>query len=254
MPIAERQIGSGQDYAACGEVDDMRYAFVADGHGTNRCINYIRSVDPNLIASQPNPAQYLFDNVAALGDTTRSGFTFTFARVVKKSDGGLAIQVYNVGDSETHVHVNDVLVHKTTPHTFLNPVEVERTKPLMEQVIPTCAPFPVSPTRVELVLSPEGIFNTGERLAMSMAFGHNNMTGFEPSYWEVNVAETDKIHIVCGSDGFFGMLVTDLFRTADELADEAADRWQQQWNFFDGVKTVRTNYGGGYDDVAVAII
>ena len=253
MPKAERQIGSGQDYAACGEVDNIRYAFVADGHGSSRCIEALRSIDPDMIATKPNPCDYLFEFVQALGNTHRTGFTFTFARVVKNA-GYQKIQVWNVGDSETHVYVNGSLVHKTTPHNFLDPSEVERTKSLVNVVDQTKAPFPVSADRVELVLSPVGNFKCGENLALSMAYGHNNMTGFNPSFWELDVADTDLVRAVCGSDGFFDMLVTDLHRPADELADEAAARWHKQWEFFDGKTTIATNYGDVLDDVAVAVL
>jgi hypothetical protein len=62
------------------------------------------------------------------------------------------------------------------------------------------------------------------------------------------------IRVVCGSDGFFDMLVDGLAtKTAEQLAGEAAERWNQVWEFFDGNTTVRTTYGGCVDDVAVAI-
>lgn len=253
MQKAERQIGSGQDYAACGEVDNMCYAFVADGHGSARCIEYIRSIDPDLIASEPDPCAYLFDMVRALGDTRLSGFTFTFVRVFK-NEASKKIQVWNVGDSETHVFINGSLDYKTPPHDFLNDAEVERTKDLVEHVHQSKAPFPVSADRVELVLSPTGYFKNDEKLTLSMAFGHNNATGFEPSLWEREVSLSDEVRAVCGSDGFFNMLVDDLSKDADELADEAAGRWQKKWEFFDGEKTVTTSYGSDFDDVAVAVL
>jgi serine/threonine protein phosphatase PrpC len=255
MPFAERQIGSGQDYAMCGEVEhlQMRFAFVADGHGSSKCIDFIRSLDPATIASHPDPPSYVFYQMQDIGDTYHSGFAFTFARVFNRESGAL-IQVWNVGDAETHVHVNKELVYQTPAHNFTNEDEIKRTKPFIETIHPVTAPFPVSDREVELVLSPEGLFKTGETLVLSMAYGHNNMTGFEPSFWEQEVPHADKIHIVCGSDGFFDMLVTDLHHPVEVLANQAAERWAQQWSYFDGKRQCMTNYGGGYDDVAVAII
>lgn len=251
MPSCEMQLYKCQDLACSGEIDNGHFAFVADGHGTDRCINLLRSIDPIMIASKPNPTEYVFELMQALGDTKRSGTTFTFARIIAHN-GKKKVQVWNVGDSETHVFVNGDLAYKTPPHNFLNPAELERTKPLLFSIEPVHAPFPVSPTRIELVLSPVGNFKTGETLALSMAYGHNNMTGFEPTYWENEYEETDVVRAVCGSDGFFDMVVTDLSKTAEELAAEAADRWKQKWEFFDGKTTVVTTFRD-YDDVAVAI-
>jgi serine/threonine protein phosphatase PrpC len=251
MPFCEIQLYKRQDLARSGELDNGHFAFVADGHGTDQCIKLLRSIDPIMIASKPNPAEYVFELMQAIGDTTLSGTTFTFARIVPHN-GKRKVQVWNVGDSETHVFVNGALVYKTPPHNFLNEAELERIKPFISYIDPVRAPFPVSSTRAELVLSPVGHFKTGESLALSMAYGHNNMTGFAPSYWENEYEETDVVRAVCGSDGFFDMLVTDLSKTAEELATEAADRWKQKWEFFDGKSTVVTAFGD-YDDVAVAI-
>ena len=248
MSCAERQIGSKQDYAVCGETEGTRFAFVADGHGTSKCIDFLRSIDPVSIATAENPPDFIFELLQSIGNTFQSGFTFTFARIVHNK-----IQVWNVGDSETHVFLDGALVYKTPAHSFLNDAELERTKHLVSVVNPTKAPFPVSDGRVELVLSPTGMFTTGENLVMTMAFGHNNMTGLVPSFWERDVG-AESIRIVGGSDGFFDMLVPIHAGTADELADAAVERWQQQWEFFDGKNVVMTNYGGGYDDVAVFVL
>lgn len=248
MPeYAERQIGRGQDCARAGIVDDVHYAFVADGHGSSKCIDALREINLNELALSENPCDYVQARMVALGSTYKSGFTFAFARVRNNT-----VQVWTVGDAEARIFFNGVLVHETTPHTFLNEVELARTASLVDFVEMTKAPFPVSPTRVELVPSPIGHFKNGENLVPSMAFGHDNVTGLEPAFYEATC--DGVIRVVCGSDGFFDMLIDGLdTKTADQLASEAAERWNQTWEFFDGKTTVRTTYGGGFDDVAVAI-
>ena len=248
---SEVHIGKCQDVARSGQIENGYFAYVADGHGTDRCIKHISSLDPVMVASKPNPAEYIFEIIEALGDTKHSGSTFTFARVICHN-GKKKVQVYNVGDSETHVFVNGELVYKTTPHNFLNEAEVARTKLLVSSISQVRKPFPVSPTRAELVLSPVGNFKAGETLALSMALGHNNMTGLATTIWENEYEATDDVRAVCGSDGLFNMLVTDLWRTAEELTKEAADRWCQTWELFDGNTTTYTALSE-YDDVSVAI-
>ena len=248
--IAERQLGSGQDYAVCGTVGNTRYVGVLDGHGNSRCIDFARSLDFNEVAAAPDPAIYLHGAVKSIGDTYRSGFTFTFARVTTRSETEF-VEVWNVGDSETRVYLDGKAVYQTTEHNFLNESEIGRTAHLCT-VKAVDAPFPVSEDRIENKLSPVGQFYTGEDLVPSMAFGHNDMTGMAASYWAMKFS--GSLRVVCGSDGFFDMLVPTETGSADELADEAARRWQKNWVYFDGKKTQLANFAGAYDDVAVAVL
>lgn len=243
---AELQIGSGQDCARAGTVDGVRYAVVADGHGSSKCINDFREINFDEMALSENPCDYIQARMVVLGTTYKSGFTFAFARIRDN-----IVQVWTVGDAEARIFLNGVLVHETTPHTFLNEVEVARTAAFVD-VEMTKAPFPVSATRAEFVSSPVGHFTNGETLVPSMAFGHDNVTGLAPAYYEATL--DGVIRVVCGTDGFFDMLIDGLdTKTAQQLAGEAAARWNQTWEFFDGKNTVRTTYGGVVDDVAVAI-
>lgn len=242
---AVRQIGNGQDHAVSGSVCGMMYAAVMDGHGSNKCIDFVRSVNFDEVMSSPDPPIFLHELIKGIGDTFKSGFTFTCARVIDD-----CVQVFNVGDSETHVFMNGEIVYHTPIHNFSNEGELQRTSKLCE-VTPVFAPFPVSSTRIENILSPVGAFHTGENLALSMAYGHNNMTGFNASFWEMEIHGT--LRVVCGSDGLHDMLV-DLTGTADTMVNEAVRRWQKNWEYFDGKTTAIANYAGEYDDVSVAII
>lgn len=247
MDSLARQTGSGQDYAAHGTIDNIHYAFVFDGHGTNKCIEVIRTIPHKAFVKSPHPVEVIADLLDAKHDDYyRSGSTFTFARIIDNK-----IEIYNCGDSRTVFYLNGELKYQTPDHTFKNPDEVLRTKQYVDFIRDEKAPFPISETHVEHVSSPVGHFRTGEAIVPSQSLGHNNMTGLAPSYYtcEFNPL-VDKVRIVCGSDGFWDMLPDASTGTALQLVDLAEKRWRQQWNF----QGQMTNYGGHIDDIAVAIL
>lgn len=240
--------GKGQDYAVCGHVKESDYIAVFDGHGYDKCIDYVRTLTMDEIMGTENPAHTLWDTVERGGNFFESGTTFTMARIT-----GTLIEVWNIGDSQTHVFLNGENIYISDIHTFLNPAEVERTRRLVHFIHPGKAPFPVSATRVENVVSPIGYFKMGESLVPSQSLGHNGMTEFAPSFKEIQFEPTDKVRIVCGSDGLFDMLVDVSTGTAEELAGEAERRWRQEWEFCDGKRTYKTTYGGAIDDISCAV-
>jgi serine/threonine protein phosphatase PrpC len=248
MDMISLQTGKGQDYAVFGRVRDSDYIAVFDGHGFDKCIDYVRTLNMDEIMGTENPARTLWDLVERGGNFYESGTTLTMARIT-----GTMAELWNIGDSQTHVFLNGEHVYTTDIHTFLNPTEVERTKPLIHFIQSSKAPFPVSDTRVENVESPIGYFKMGESIVPSQSLGHNGMTNFAPSYKQIQFAPTDKVRIVAGSDGLFDMLVDVRMGTAKELAEEAERRWRQEWEFFDGKRSYKTNYGGCIDDISCAI-
>jgi len=240
----ERQTGSGQDYAVSGYVGEMQYICVCDGHGTSKCINLIRALDFDEIASADDPALAIFNKVQAGGDMFRSGATFTFAKIT-----GNVIELFSMGDSETHVFINGQLVYTTDIHTFTNPTEIERTK---EFVVydKYMAPFPISAHEIGNVLSPVGLFNTGEQLVPSQSLGHNNMTGHAPCKKTITFKPTDKVRVVCGSDGLFDMWKPVIHTgTAQEIVADAERQWRKSWLYGNQY----TDFGGIIDDISVAI-
>jgi serine/threonine protein phosphatase PrpC len=240
----ERQTGSGQDYAFSGYAGSTQYIGVCDGHGANTCIDLIRNLDFDEIAVADNPALAIFNKVQAGGDMFRSGATFTFARITSN-----VIDIYSIGDSETHVFINGSLIYTSDVHTFTNPTEIERTKDLATYDNYK-APFPISATVIGNVLSPIGLFNTGEQLVPSQSLGHNNMTGFAPCMKTISFNPTDKVRIVCGSDGLFDMWMPVISTgTAKEIVADAERQWRKNWTY----EGTETNYGGQIDDISVAI-
>lgn len=220
------QNGSNQDFFVQGQIGDMHYLGVMDGHGRRKgCIEYVRTLDFNFIASQPDPAKALWDKIQSSGnDFGGTGCTFTFARITD------VIEVWNVGDSETHVFVNDQ-VFRTEIHTFQNPNEVERTKSLVQYIRPTTAPKVISSEHIQDLPSFTGYFNNGDTLVPSQSMGHNGATGFAPHKQVIHYKPTDRVRIVCVSDGVSDMQVDLAEGTAHDIAYEADRKWKQHWNY-----------------------
>ena len=243
MDAVSLQTGSGQDYSVCGQVNDTRYIAVFDGHGGNKCIDYVRTLTIDDIMMTKNPALTLWELIES-ENFYNSGTTFTMARIT-----GTLIEIWNMGDSETHVFINKEHVYKTDVHTFNNPSEVIRTVNLVDSIESFQAPFPVSDTCIENIESPVGHFKTGESLVPSQSLGHNGMTGFAPCFKQIRFESTDEVRIVCGSDGLFDMLVDVSTGNVVELAKEAERRWRQEWKYL----SYKTTYGGVIDDISCAI-
>jgi len=216
------QNGSKQDLFVQGQVGYMHYLGVMDGHGGHSCINYVRTLDFDYIAAQPDPAQTLWNLVQQQRDFYGSGCTFTFARITD------VIEVWNMGDSMTQVFLNDT-VYTTDVHTFLNPKEVERTQTLVERLAHTTAPQVVSDIHIQDMPSIVGHFKTGDKLVPSQSMGHNGCTGFAPHKMVIPYKSTDRIRIVCVSDGVTDMRVDLSQGSAMDIAKEAERKWTKKW-------------------------
>jgi len=216
------QNGSKQDFFVQGQVGDMHYLGVMDGHGGHACINYVRTLDFDFIASQTDPALTIWNLIQAKQDFYGSGCTFTFARITH------IIEVWNIGDSLTQVFLNEQ-VFTSDIHTFLLPKEVERTHSLIERLVHANAPHVISDIHIQDKPSIVGHFFTGDKLVPSQSLGHNGCTGFAPHKLVIPYKSTDRIRIVCVSDGVTDMQVDLAQGTALEIAKEAERKWNKTW-------------------------
>jgi serine/threonine protein phosphatase PrpC len=235
------QSGSGQDYSGHATIGNTSYCFVFDGHGSNDCIDFIRTLDMNHFAIQPCPPSAIQSSFAGK-NFYRSGATFVLARITEN-----ILDVFHVGDAKAQVFLNGTLLHETIDHTFLNTHEILRTKSFV-RIKQTKAPFPVSDTEVKMIDSPIGYFDNDESFVPSQALGHNNCSGLLPGHFSLTFDSLDSLRVVCGSDGFWDMLPP-THGTAQNLALEALRRWKQPWIF----GNVSTTYDS-HDDVSVAIL
>jgi len=238
-----RQTGSKQDYAVSGTLTNGHFIAVFDGHGTNACIDRLRTLNMREIMESENPMLTLWD--AVQGNTFRSGATASLARITDR------VEIWSMGDSEMHVFVNETLVYSTEVHTFTNPNEIERLRSKVT-IRNEKAPFPVSSTRIEMVNSPYGDFPCGESLIPSQSLGHNGITGFAPCMSVIEFKEADSVRVVGGSDGLFDMLVDVSTGSAEDLVSEAERRWRMKWEYFDGQRVHVTGYDS-IDDISCVL-
>lgn len=228
------QNGSKQDFFVQGQLGDMHYLGVMDGHGQaygdTECIQYVRTLDFNFIASQPDPAQTIWDIIQANNGGKNfpgTGCTFTFARIDTENQ---IIEVWNAGDSETVVFLNDK-VYRTESHTLCNHNELLRVKPYLKYIRQTSAPTVVSESEIEDRSSHVAHFSNGDTLVPTMCLGHQGVTRFAPHKQIIHYASTDRVRVVCVSDGVSDMKVDLSKGTAEEIANEADRKWKQGWTY-----------------------
>lgn len=254
-----KQMDKGQDLAVHGLYDDGYYIGAFDGHGLDRCINVLRSLDYSQVAKNPLKIIDCLDNV----NYYNTGSTMNFTTIQVKDD--IIVTNYNAGDSECIIFVNGHLAFESISHTLNRPGERARLLPLLRTERPVTgawAPIPLSATRMTVHRSDISNFATGESIVPTMALGHNNMTEFKPDVDTLRFKKTDHVRIVSGSDGFWGMIVKTLDNVAlqtfklDELIALANKRWRQEWEYAGDIKNPnnieRTRFPG-YDDISVCI-
>lgn len=254
-----KQMDKGQDLAVHGLYEDGYYIGAFDGHGTNKCINMLRTLDYAQVAKNPLNIIDCLDNV----NYYNTGSTMNFTTV--QVNDNIIVTNYNAGDSECMIFVNGILVFESVSHTLTKPGERLRLLPLLRDekpVTPAWAPIPLSATRMTVHRSDISNFATGESIVPTMALGHNNMTEFEPDVHTFQFKKTDHVRIVSGSDGFWGMIVKDLDNQAlqtnniEELVALADKRWKQEWEYAADIKkpnNIELTRFPGYDDIAVCI-
>ena len=253
-----KQMDKSQDLAVHGKYENGYYIGVFDGHGTDKCINILHTLNYDNIAKNPLKIIECLDT-----DLYNSGSTMNFTTVEIKDE--IIVTNYNAGDSECIIYVNGELVFESVPHTLNKPGERDRLKPLLLDIRPytgAWAPIPLSATRMTVHRSDICNYKTGEKLVPTMALGHNNMTEFHPDVHTLRFKKTDHVRIVSGSDGFWGMIVKDLDKEIlktlklKELMDFVEKRWKQEWEYAADINNpdrIEMTCFPGYDDISLCI-
>lgn len=253
------QMDKCQDIGVHGVYDKGYYIGAFDGHGTNACVNVLRTLDYAEVAKDPLQIIHALDNVSYYN----SGSTMNFTTIQVGDE--IVVTNYNAGDSECLIFVNGELVFESVPHTLSRPGERVRLAPFLSEIRPVTgawAPIPLSGIRMTVHRSDISNFKTGESLVPTMALGHNNITGFEPDINILRFKTTDHVRIVSGSDGFWGMIVKKLdedrlkHARLEELVTFAEKRWKQKWEYVADIKkpdSFEVTTFPGYDDITVCI-
>jgi len=259
-----KQMDKRQDMGVHGKYNKGYYIGVFDGHGGDKCINDLRTLDYSIVAQNPLDINNALNNIRSVNlQYYNTGSTMNFTTIEIEDE--IIVTNYNAGDSECMIFVNGIKVFESISHTLTRPGERQRLRPLLNDykpITPAWSPIPVSEIRMTVHRSDISNFKTGESVVPTMAIGHNNMTDFVPDVHTMRFKTTDHVRIVSGSDGFWGMIVKDLdveelkHFTIEQLVDFAEKRWKQEWEYVADIKKpdkFEVTSFPGYDDITVCI-
>lgn len=248
------QMCKGQDQTYSGSFIDEttgeegEWAMVTDGHGTNKCIQFLRSIPKELlnkIIGSSNPVENLANHVnklAFIGKEVSSGATMCLVKVYKNR-----IVTINCGDSQVAVYKNEELQVLTEEDNYENLKERQR----VERNIPgikfekSCNIEIVSDKKMCGIPCHYIIYPNGTKLAPTQVLGHGGVTGYDPNICVVPYGAEDSIQVVIGSDGFWDMVLKEnteemasfSLKTSDELVQFAVGRWLQEWDMYQDKST-----------------
>jgi len=272
IETAIEQLSKGQDYVCKGTGIDRQtgepfeWAMLNDGHGTNTCINFIRSIrmekKSELIgAAEPiqEIAKYI-DNSRVIFPSDSTGATVVIVRYYKDR-----IECFNSGDSQFMVFKNNELFHISKEHNSSNLEERKRVIAKGCLFVPSTSIKMLSETEIASAATEYMVFPTDTRkLAPTQALGHNSRTGYLPEKLVIPLEEGMSYRVVMGSDGMFDMTMLEnpddveylKTRTCNEILNKAVGRWLQEWSghMGDGIiqkfKWLRQHC----DDVSVVVV
>ena len=278
---ATRLLGKGQDAVYSGKFQDCNglkgdYIATYDGHGSHSCIKAIRSFNQDEIMGDVEPVNCVIDKLRNYRKThginmIDSGSTFVYAKIFTENEDGLGlgyINIGNVSDSELVVFINGELVFRTKPQIAQNEGEIERLK--RENRV--CFVKPLSDDLKPLVHADDKItneraytinYNCMKPIVSTSSLGHNDLTGYAPEHKILTFdLDSDRVKIVCASDGLWDMVNTDiegdkdclLTMDAESLCSFAERRWKQEWKYChdkNNMFNFKVTKFPSYDDIGV---
>jgi hypothetical protein len=261
----------GQDYICQGEGTDsetgepFQWIMLNDGHGTNSCINCIKSIPidkKSELIGKPNPiaalAEYI-DESKRIFKREPSGATAVILKCYANRG-----EVITCGDSQAVIFKDGAIVHITEEHNCSNPNErirlIERGVTFFESKNIKV----VSPNEMIHIPTEYAVFDINHQIACTQALGHNSITGYSPDKYVIYFDECSTYKIILGSDGIFDMIMMDdkndlavlCEKDGIEIKDWVLARWLQQWETeFPGFgKQYFTYEKKDCDDISVATI
>jgi len=247
MGLAQLCKGQDQTYSGVFIDEDTgeegKWAMVTDGHGSNTCINFLRSIKQeklNEIIGKSTPvetmAKYINEN-AKIGKYESSGATMCLVKIYKNR-----VLCINCGDSRVIVYKNNNPVFLSKEHNSFNLNERKRLEACYPgvKIDKTTNIKIISETKMIGIVGEYIDFPSGTRLMTSQALGHNGNTGYAPDYETINYDKNDSLKVIIASDGFWEMVLKDneeeIAKIAKmeckDLLDFALNRWLQEWEMY----------------------
>ena len=225
--------------------EEFDWCMVADGHGSDFCINILRNFDKNklnAIISNKYPieilSEYINNEFKNNNYYYTSGSTVCLVKYHKDH-----VEVINCGDSQAAIFKNGELVLLTEEHNWRNQSERDRLLELHKNNIitrPTMDIKVFNDTDLIGVLSEYIRYPDNTLIACSQSLGHRGITGCTPSISRIKFDEADTIRVIVGTDGLWEMIMKDninemnkLYRMeGNDILQFALSRWLQKWNMY----------------------
>jgi len=277
---AALQLGKGQDVVKVGiDNEQNHWCALFDGHGRSQCISAIDEMPiDSMMKTSDTPISLIHDRLQQMG--RRIGYeSGSTAITAKMFDDHVLCE--SVGDSDILVFVNDKLVWRNEHHNHANPKEMERLNGKVTTKLDWC-PKIVGPNRLMMTPSKRLVFPTNEgpvQLVPSMNLGHRNICNYTQEIHRINFASSDKVRVVCCSDGVMDMIydknrdfetvhetMSDDIRglmtmTAVEIVQQSHQRWTNEWDCLadyrcpDTCAVSKSRFSSSdYDDCCVGVL
>jgi len=240
----EQMTEKGQDYVCQGTSADpitgekFQWTMLNDGHGSNMCINFIRSIrqeKKDELISSPTPIEAIveyIDGNAFIPKHEQTGATCVIVKCFPTR-----VECISAGDSQFLVFKNGELIYTSKEHNCQNEAERQRIAERGYEFTPSSNIKLLSETTATLAPADYVKFPDGSRLACTQALGHNSKTGYLPETYTFPIVEGETYRVVLGSDGVFDMTMLDnaqdvqdlLTKTSQEICGKIVSRWLQEW-------------------------
>jgi len=242
---AFEQMSKGQDYVCNGKgVDshtgeEFEWALLNDGHGTNTCIQFIRSIPIEKKSELMGTLEPIHAFAKHIDDSRKihpwdsTGATVLITKCYKDR-----IVCLSSGDSQFMVFKDGDLIHISKEHNTSNQEERQRIIEKGYKIEPSSAFKLLSESTMTSASAEYIIFpNDQRKLACTQALGHNSRTGYFPEKIVIPLEGGSSYRIVMGSDGIFDMTMLEnkediqflQTKSSQEICNKSTNRWLQEW-------------------------
>ena len=252
ISILETPSEKGQDFVAQSKLSngDLWY-IVCDGHGSNKVIDHLRTIDLCSIMENENPARLIAESVEKLGDTFNSGATMTIAIISPKS-----IRCLWCGDSTLKIWADGHEIYSTKNHNSDNPEEVKRMQDMNIETNESWCIKVLDDNSLTMEknnyylldsISQDGKTKLYDKLNMTSSLGHNGKTGTHIEEATIIMQPGIYYTMVAATDGLWDMVHKEdkihEFNDASSLTEFAIKRWTQEWTYvFEGYPSEQKKY------------
>ena len=259
----ELQLCKGQDFAIHGKIENNETIYwqaLFDGHGNDSCIHSIRQamknhIDEIILSEQSLQKIQEYINSDNVPEDLKKSSGST-GIIVKKwiKDDKVHLEISYVGDSTLMIYCNDICIYKNELHDVNNFNQM--TKLASTGAINMNEPTISQGPRFDLINSDSVLCSNGlyvkivdpthskgyRPITTSSSLGHSNLyCGLHAENKKFLFNLTDKLRIICVSDGITDVVLPNnpilQNGTSDEILKEAKMKWSQTWNAY----TIKNN-------------